>query len=137
MRGQVLLAGFGLLMGFTLSRIGFTDYGQLQGLLTLADLRLLLAFCTAVGVLFVGFQVLARGQALPKRGLHPGVIPGGVLFGVGWAVCGACPTVALVQVGEGQLAGAVTFVGMVAGNWAYGRVHQRFFRWDSGSCDSV
>ena len=68
------------------------------------------------------------------RPIHPGTLPGGVLFGLGWAVCGACPAVALVQMGEGQLGGAFTFAGILAGNWVYAAVHERFFRWTPGVC---
>lgn len=137
LRTHAWMAVFGLGLGYALSRVGFTDFGQLHAMLTFADLRMLLAFCTAVGLLFVGFQLLARNKSLPRRQLHPGVLPGAVLFGVGWAVCGACPSVALVQIGEGQLGGALTLGGMLVGSWVYGRVHAKYFRWDPGSCDSV
>jgi hypothetical protein len=137
LRAHVALIFFGTALGFALSRVGFSDYGELHRMLTLADLRLLFSFVFAVALLFVGFTLLARRQSLAPRALHPGVVPGAALFGVGWAVGGACPTIALVQLGEGQLAAGLTLGGIVLGNWVYGRLHRRFFRWDPGSCDSV
>lgn len=105
---------------------------------TFGDLRLFLGFCTAVALLVVGFFLIARMSREPvhfrKRPIHRGTVVGGVLFGIGWALSGACPSIALVQLGEGQLAAIYTLVGMFAGNWLYGAVHMRFFRWDTGSC---
>ncbi|MBK8940052.1 MAG: YeeE/YedE family protein [Polyangiaceae bacterium] len=53
---------------------------------------------------------------------------------VGWALSGACPSIALVQLGEGQLGGLVTLVGIFAGNFVYSIVHERHFRWSTSSC---
>jgi len=59
---------------------------------------------------------------------------GGALFGVGWALSGGCPTIALAQIGEGQLAAVLTVVGIVAGNWLDSVAHERYFRWPATSC---
>ena len=60
---------------------------------------------------------------------------GGVLFGAGWALTGACPSIALVQLGEGKLGALVTLVGIFAGNALYAAVHERYFRFSVGSCE--
>ena len=60
---------------------------------------------------------------------------GGVLFGVGWALSGACPGIILVQVGEGKLGALVTLAGVFLGNALYAAVHQRYFRFSVGSCE--
>jgi uncharacterized membrane protein YedE/YeeE len=56
------------------------------------------------------------------------------LFGVGWALSGACPAIALVQLGEGQFVALFTLLGIFAGNWLYSVVHERFFRWSASTC---
>ena len=127
------IAGFGFLLGFCLSRIGFSDFGEVHAMFVFADLRLFLTFCVAVAAALVGFFTLVRSRT-PKL-LHPGVVPGSILFGIGWAIAGACPAIALVQLGEGQLMAAFTLAGMFVGNFVYGRVHGRLFRWNSGSCE--
>lgn len=124
--------------GFALSRIGFSSWDEVHAMFTFADLRMFLAFCTAVVVLGISWPLLTR--ALPSRSLfrtrelHRGTIAGGLLFGMGWALCGACPSIAAVQVGEGQLAALWTLGGIVAGNFLYGAVHARYLRWDTRSC---
>lgn len=124
----------GLLLGFSLSRLGFADFGEVHRMLTFADLRLVLTFAGAVVVATLGFLAMARGRTLPRRSVHKGTVAGGVLFGIGWAVTGTCPAVAPVQVGEGRLLGLVTLVGILAGVWLFSLARARFFRWDMGSC---
>lgn len=132
---QVLVLGAaGLALGFSLTRIGFTNFTELHRMLTFQDPRLFLVFGGAVALSFVGFQVFGRGKLLPKRAMHSGIVPGGVLFGVGWAVSGACPAVAMIQIGQGQVAALLTLTGMLAGSWAYPRFQQRFFRRPTDAC---
>lgn len=125
------------LLGVVLHFIGFTNFGEVHAMFSLADPRLFLTFGVAVAVTSLGIHVARPEQRkrLPRAKLHPGIIPGAALFGIGWALTGACPGVVFAQLGEGQLLALLTFVGIFAGNWIYGYVHRRFFRWDTGSCD--
>jgi uncharacterized membrane protein YedE/YeeE len=136
MRRKVGVVAVGLLLGFSLSRIGFASWDEVHAMFTFADLRLFLTFCAGVTILAAAWLVVGRvsSPSWSVRPIHPGTLPGGVLFGLGWAVCGACPAVALVQMGEGQMGGAFTLAGILAGNWAYAAVHERFFRWTPGVC---
>ena len=127
----------GFLLGVALHFVGFGDFSEVHAMFALEDLRLILTFAVAVAVTSVGIH-LARPQErakLPRGKVHPGIIPGAALFGIGWALTGGCPGVIFVQLGEGQLIAIVTLVGVLAGNLLYGRAHRRFFRWDTGSCD--
>lgn len=128
----------GALMGFCLSRIGFTSWDEVHAMFTFHSLRMFLAFCGSVALLAVAWPLLSKlrpGLArMRPRVIHRGSIAGGVLFGMGWALSGACPSIGLAQIGEGQLAAGWTLLGMVAGNWLYAAVHVRFLRWDTGSC---
>lgn len=127
-------AAYGLTFGFMLSRMGFSDYAEVHRMFVFADLRLFLTFCLGVALATGGYFTLARGADLPKRSIHPGSIAGGVLFGAGWALTGACPAIMLVQLGEGQVAGVATLLGAVSGMLVYPALQRRFFRWDSGTC---
>lgn len=127
-------AFYGLLFGFVLSRIGFSDFGEVHKMFLFADLRLFLTFCTGVALSFVGFMALTRIKEIPRRAFNPGNILGGVLFGAGWALTGACPSILLVQLGEGQIAGFSTLAGALVGMVVYPAIHRRFFKWPMGSC---
>ncbi|NMB75230.1 MAG: YeeE/YedE family protein [Myxococcales bacterium] len=136
MKTTLVLGAGGLLLGFSLSRIGFTDYGELHGMFIFADLRMLWVFAGAMGLCMLGFLLIDRRLFRPTRRVHPGVVPGGILFGAGWALCGACPVVPLVQLGEGKLAALFTLLGVAVGTLLYRPLHARIFRWDTGTCDS-
>ncbi|MDG5804281.1 YeeE/YedE thiosulfate transporter family protein [Streptomyces ossamyceticus] len=133
-RGGVLLANLltGLALGFTVTRIGFGDYAELNRMLTFQDARMLLAVFGAIVIIASVFALLRVRRGAGR--LHAGVVPGAVLFGVGWAISGGCPAIPLVQVASGYLPALVTIAGIVVGvrlcHWASGR----FFRIDRGSC---
>ncbi|GBD27790.1 hypothetical protein HRbin30_03146 [bacterium HR30] len=136
MRDKMSHAVVGTIMGFVLSRAGFSSWDEVHAMFTLTDLRLVLGFGMAVVLLAIAWVVIARTTNVrwAPRHLHPGTIPGGLLFGAGWAICGACPSIALVQIGEGQLGALVTLAGMFVGNFLYAVAHERRFRWSQASC---
>ena len=55
----------------------------------------------------------------PKQ-FNKGQIIGGLLFGFGWAMTGACPGPLFAQIGTGASAIAVTLLSAIAGTWVYG-----------------
>jgi uncharacterized membrane protein YedE/YeeE len=125
---------FGLIMGVTLSCTGFTSFEEVHKMFTFADLRLLFVFAGAVGLTMVAFAILARGKNIGKKHFSKGTIPGSVMFGVGWAITGSCPSIALVQIGEGKLAALFTLFGILTGVWAYRRVAMGSLKLDTGVC---
>jgi uncharacterized protein len=50
---------------------------------------------------------------------------GGSLFGVGWALVGACPGPLLALIGGGEVVLLVTVLSAVAGTWTYGVLRPR------------
>jgi uncharacterized membrane protein YedE/YeeE len=122
---------FGAALGFVLSRLGFTDAGEVHRMMTFVDLRLIGAFAVAVVVTAVGLRVTRVSRVLPAKPWHAGLVPGAALFGLGWAVSGVCPGAAFAQLGEGNARGVVGVVGVVVGSalfhaWQrYGRAVRR------------
>ncbi len=55
---------------------------------------------------------------VPKP-FHWGVVLGGMLFGAGWAITGACPGPVYAQIGSGAGMAWFTFAGALAGMFAY------------------
>jgi uncharacterized membrane protein YedE/YeeE len=135
---HAIFGAFGLVMGFSLSRIGFADFGEVHRMFTLVDPRLLLTFAGAVALAMGAFLVFPAGRrrGLARKPVHKGTVIGGILFGTGWAVTGACPSIGLVQLGEGHLVAAFTIVGIMVGTWSYSWVHRRYLRWDTGACET-
>jgi uncharacterized membrane protein YedE/YeeE len=132
-RNLVTLAGLGVALGFVISMSGLSDWGELQRMFTLEDPRLLLGFGGAVAISMAGFFLFARRDEIPVKNLMAGTVPGAVVFGAGWAIAGACPGAALVQIGEGKWAALVTLGGILAGAWLHDRLRKRF-GWARHSC---
>ncbi|MBS1919677.1 MAG: YeeE/YedE family protein [Bacteroidetes bacterium] len=68
-----------------------------------------------------------HGEAID---LHPkpftkGQIFGGLIFGFGWALTGACPGPLFALVGSGALVIVVALSSAVAGTWVYGLLRDR------------
>jgi uncharacterized membrane protein YedE/YeeE len=126
----------GAALGFSLGFIGFGDYGELHRMFTFADLRLFLTFAGAVVITGLGLRFLVRAP-MPSRQVHKSVVVGGAFFGLGWVLTGACPGIALVQLGEGTLGAAITLAGMLLGIRACDAVNTRWLHWGdaSGSCE--
>ncbi len=121
-------------MGFILTRIGFADYSEVHKMFTFTELNLFLTFCGGVGISAAGYWSMRRLRGIAGKPYHPGTIVGGIIFGLGWAITGACPSVALIMIGGGQFAAFATLAGVVIGTWTYPRIHRRYFGWDNGAC---
>lgn len=56
---------------------------------------------------------------------HTGVIIGGMLFGAGWAITGACPGPIYAQIGGGAWMALFTLAGALAGMFCYAALKPR------------
>jgi uncharacterized protein len=68
-----------------------------------------------------------EGEAIklePKK-FNKGQIYGGLLFGLGWAVTGACPGPLFAQIGTGATVTIITLLSAIAGTWFYGWIRER------------
>ncbi len=60
----------------------------------------------------------------PKK-FNKGQVYGGLLFGLGWAITGACPGPLYAQIGTGVTVIIVTLISAVAGTWVYGYFREK------------
>lgn len=60
----------------------------------------------------------------PKK-FNKGQIYGGLIFGFGWALTGACPGPLFAQIGTGATVIAVTLLSAIAGTWVYGYLREK------------
>lgn len=54
-----------------------------------------------------------------------GQIYGGLLFGLGWAITGACPGPLFAQIGTGASVIVITLLSAIAGTWVYGLMRDK------------
>ena len=62
---------------------------------------------------------------LTPKTFHKGQIYGGLLFGFGWAMTGACPGPLFAQIGAGFGVVAVSLLSAIAGTWVYGLLRDK------------
>jgi uncharacterized membrane protein YedE/YeeE len=130
----IRLGLLGLALGLSLSFIGFGSYDEVRRMFLFEDLRLLFTFGGAVLISAVVF--LIAGVPRLTTPFNQNLIWGGLLFGAGWALSGACPAIVLVQLGEGLWPAIFTLLGMFGGVYLHQRLRRRFTHWAAGSCDS-
>jgi uncharacterized membrane protein YedE/YeeE len=56
---------------------------------------------------------------------NKGQIFGGLIFGLGWAMTGACPGPLFAQIGTGATVMIVTLLSAIAGTWIYGYFREK------------
>ncbi|WP_339922562.1 DUF6691 family protein [uncultured Cyclobacterium sp.] len=85
---------------------------------------------SAILVGMVSIQIIKKfsiktinGQVIKiaDKKFNKGQIYGGFIFGLGWAITGACPGPLFAQIGTGFTVVFVSFLSAVAGTWVYGR----------------
>jgi uncharacterized membrane protein YedE/YeeE len=62
---------------------------------------------------------------LTDKKFHKGLIYGGLLFGFGWAITGACPGPLFAQIGSGATVVIITLLSAIGGTWVYGLIRDR------------
>lgn len=115
---------FGLVFGFLFAAAGLNQYDVIHRMLLLRDLDPFLIMGSAMATALPLLWLLERRRwqtplggplALRRWPVQRSQITGGVIFGIGWAVTGACPGTASTVLGAGSLLGLVLIAGMVAG----------------------
>jgi uncharacterized membrane protein YedE/YeeE len=94
----------------------FHMYGIICSAIVTAALSL--ALLKWAGVRTLGGEPIAIPPKAPGRGYRYWI--GGTLFGVGWALTGACPGPLVALTGNGMSVYAVAALSALGGTWCYG-----------------
>ncbi|MFO8133062.1 MAG: YeeE/YedE thiosulfate transporter family protein [Thermoplasmatota archaeon] len=127
-RRPQLFIGFavGVAFGFLLHRGGATSYDVMVGQLLLRDFTVAKIILSAIAAGMVGVYLL-RHLGLVR--LHPKachlrrIVPGGLLFGVGFALLGYCPGTAAGAAGAGSLHALAGMLGILLGAGVYASLY--------------
>lgn len=60
-----------------------------------------------------------------KKKFNKGQVYGGLLFGTGWALTGACPGPLFAQIGTGATVVSVVLLSAISGTWFYGKIREK------------
>lgn len=125
---------FGILFGIILVKSEVISWFRIQEMFRLQSFHMYGVIGSAVitGIISVWlirrFQVKSiRGERidLPKKKFSKGQVYGGLIFGLGWAITGACPGPIYAQIGTGFTVVIVTLVSAIAGTWVYGYAKEK------------
>ncbi len=122
----------GVLFGIILSKSEAISWYRIQEMFRFQDIHMFGIIGTAVitGVLVIQFikrskMKDAQGQLIQIVEQEPGFsrnLIGGSIFGLGWAITGACPGPLFILAGHQGLVFLIPLVGAVIGTFAYGMI---------------
>ncbi|MCA1787465.1 MAG: YeeE/YedE family protein, partial [Desulfobacteraceae bacterium] len=124
----VLAVILGILFGFALQRVGATNPQNIINMLRLTDLHLMKAIFFAIGIsstllfLLMAIGIIDPGH-LSVKGSYFGVIVGGVMLGLGFAIAGYCPGTSLTALADGRKDAVFFVVGGLLGALIYTLVY--------------
>jgi hypothetical protein len=119
---------FGLLFGVVLTQSEVISWFRIQSMFRLEDPHIYLVIGSAVIVSGLSVWLIRKVQArtlegekvdIPTKTFHKGYIFGGLLFGMGWAITGACPGPIFAQIGSGAFPALMTLIGAILGTYVY------------------
>ncbi len=120
----------GIAFGIVFVKAEIISWFRIQEMFRLAAFHMYGVIGTAVVVGTVSIFLIKKFNIKTIEGekvvFHPktfnkGQIFGGLIFGLGWAITGACPGPLFAQIGSGFLAVIVTLLSAIAGTWVYGK----------------
>ena len=127
-------AAWGILFGIVFVKAEIVSWFRIQEMFRFESFHMYGVIGTAVVVGLVSVLIIKSTKAktihgeaihIPKKEFNKGQIYGGLIFGLGWAVTGACPGPLFAQMGAGFSVIIVTFVSAIAGTWVYGLLREK------------
>lgn len=125
---------FGILFGIILVKSEVISWFRIQEMFRLEAFHMYGVIGSAVvtGMLSIllikkfNIKTLA-GQPIiiAPKSFHKGQIFGGLVFGLGWAMTGACPGPLFAQIGTGVTVITITLLSAIVGTWVYGRLQAK------------
>jgi uncharacterized membrane protein YedE/YeeE len=125
---------FGMFFGIVLIKAEVVSWYRIQEMFRLQSFHMfgVIGSAVAVGALSVFLikklkikSIQGEEIVLPEKTFNKGQIYGGLLFGFGWAMTGACPGPLFAQLGYGATTIIVTILAAIAGTWVYGKFREQ------------
>ena len=124
----------GALFGIILVKSEVISWFRIQEMFRLQSFHMFGVIGTAVVVGMISVALIKKFKVKTIYGepivFHPkkfnkGQIIGGVMFGLGWALTGACPGPLFAQIGTGAFVVVVVILSAIAGTWTYGYFREK------------
>ena len=124
----------GTLFGLILTKSEVISWWRIQEMFRFQAFHMYGVIGSAVVVGLISIQLIKRNRLTTINGeviriadkkFTHGTWIGGILFGLGWALTGACPGPLFAQLGSGVPAAAVLILAALAGTWTYSALREK------------
>ncbi len=124
----------GILFGITFVKAEIISWFRIQEMFRLQSFFMYGVIGTAVVVGLLSVFIIKRfniktfsGEPITfeDKKFNKGQVFGGLIFGIGWAITGACPGPLFAQIGSGFVVVGITFLSAVLGTWVYGYFREK------------
>ncbi|MDP2387747.1 MAG: YeeE/YedE thiosulfate transporter family protein [Bacteroidota bacterium] len=124
----------GLLFGVIFVKAEIISWFRIQEMFRMESFHMygVIGSAVAVGILSVFLikkfnikTIYGEEVEFKAKTFNKGHIIGGFMFGLGWAMTGACPGPLFAQIGTGATVIAVTLFSAIAGTWIYGYFREK------------
>jgi len=124
----------GILFGIVFVKAEIISWFRIQEMFRLESFHMYGVIGSAVLVGMISVWLIKRYHArsmegeqirLDNKKFNKGQIFGGLIFGLGWGITGACPGPLFAQIGTGATVILVTLLSAIAGTWVYGRFREK------------
>ncbi|HEU4861756.1 MAG TPA: DUF6691 family protein [Chitinophagaceae bacterium] len=124
----------GILFGIILIKSEVISWFRIQEMFRLQSFHMFGVIGSAIVVGIISVFIIKKfkirsidGEPIhlePKK-FNKGQVYGGLLFGFGWALTGACPGPLFAQIGTGATVIIVTLFSAIIGTWVYGYLREK------------
>ena len=124
----------GILFGIVFVKSEIISWFRIQEMFRLQSFHMFGVIGTAVVVGAVSVFLIKKFNVktihgepikIADKSFNKGQIYGGLLFGFGWALTGACPGPLFAHIGAGFYAVLVVILSAIAGTWTYGYFREK------------
>ena len=124
----------GVLFGIVLFKSEVVSWFRILEMFRFESFHMYGVIGTAILTAMISLRILKSTKAktflgepisIQPKQFHAGQIIGGLIFGMGWGMIGACPGPLFVLMGSGYTIIAVAFLSALAGTWMYGWLRER------------
>lgn len=132
--GNIKYLIVGLFFGIVFVKAEIISWFRIQEMFNLQSFFMYGVIGCAVVVGLISVQLIKKFNIKTLQGekieiqpktFNKGQIYGGLLFGFGWAITGACPGPLFAQIGTGATVIIITLLSAIAGTWFYGLIKDK------------
>jgi uncharacterized protein len=119
----------GIVFGIALTKGEAISWFRIQEMFRFESFHMYGIFMTAVPTAALSIFLIRKMNVrdssnkpilIPEKKFHPGIIIGGLIFGFGWALTGACPGPLYAQVGAGYGVAIISLLSAIGGTFVFG-----------------